>query len=283
MGNCLVTKLNVSVNNPGLEKFGVLTIHNPSSDDTYTSRTFFIKGTAPITITSDGENIMPYKNDGTNTAGTGTYVSELTYPAQAYSGDSRGFRIKAGATAEIRSKYDLTYIQGIAGHNDYINTSSLKYMTNLTYINHKLTGELSNLSGLTNLHTLQMHRANTDTGTAVTGNIESLSTLLNLTTFRCDYNIKVSGDISSIGNLINLTKMQFYGCNLITGSLEDFVAAQRLAGRTTCSSEDGFTIIIRNTNVSFGGEVIGPASPTSATELTWTADTITFNGTTVNA
>ena len=44
MGNCLVTKLNVSVNNPGLEKFGVLTIHNPSSDDTYTSRTFFIIG-----------------------------------------------------------------------------------------------------------------------------------------------------------------------------------------------------------------------------------------------
>ena len=86
-----------------------------------------------------------------------------------------------------------------------------------------------------------------------------------------------TGDFTELGKL---TSLNVYGGNFFkdgTPSLEGFVAKARTAGRTTG------TVNLRYipSNVTFNGDVIPTITAYKA--LTWTADTITFDGVTINA
>lgn len=68
----------------------------------------------------------------------------------------------------------------------------------------------------------------------------------------------------------------------LKGSIEGLVHTYRANGRTTCSRN--FEIkLIHGTQVTFQGNTIDIQSGTQWFVLTWTENTITFNGTTINA
>lgn len=271
MKNCLVVKLKASVNDSTLEKLGVFVVKTTSSQGE--SRNFFMRAIADTVITSpDGGKMQGF---GSSSSPQTDWVDSLTIPAIPSMSDSPyGVLFEASHTYEIRSKYDILSLQmNHNGGNEYTDTSAFGVMPNLVEINADLKGELKELISLENLSGILSNRtANND---SLVGNIADIRTLTNMKVLQVGRNVLIKGKMCFAGGLTNLTDYQFRSTK-IYGTIEDFVAAQRGAGRTTC---DSMTINPRETSVTFNGTSIGA---NSATTLSWTASAITYNGTTIN-
>lgn len=84
------------------------------------------------------------------------------------------------------------------------------------------------------------------------------------------------GNISELGKLNGLVELQFL-TSMVTGSLEEFVLNARSVGRTSGSVILGW---LNDTGVTFNGETI---TKKEESKLEWTANTITWDGTTISA
>lgn len=258
MGNCLVTKLKSTVDNDSLKKLGI------------------IKFDAEIR-TSDGRivgNLTATPLDGKQIHFTRISPTSLTFANPTNGGivedSTHGILVSAESTlgviglqsekfmtVEIGKKYDLKTLRLVRSSN--INLSELKYCTGLTQLN------VSNV-------TVPNENKNTF------GDIRSLSNLVKLQELDLSYLTRISGDIESLGKLINLTTLNFavekaLVESYVTGNWVDFVAAQRTNGRTTCS---GITL---NNAVDFQIK-IGTKTPkfyddgSNPAILSWNATTI---------
>ena len=185
------------------------------------------------------ENLRYCKNLTTLSKSKG-YVGDLSFIAQL---------------TNLRSLY-LLHAQ-LTG--DTVLFKGLNGLTTLAITNTDLTGDISNFAGLGNLKSLGLQF------TKVTGDIASLQNLSNLVTLNVA-NTSVGGDIGSIKS--PLTTMIVASCN-VKGKIEDFVKAQRDAGRTTGSCSNGGNSW--GTKITFKDNVI----ETGADTLSWTADKIT--------
>lgn len=106
-------------------------------------------------------------------------------------------------------------------------------------------------------------------------NLSDLEYCISLQQFRIRKNPNVKGNIKYLGKLTSLTMCRLDGTQA-TGELVEFVKAQRAAGRTTCADN----------TFSFGVSSLmtfnGIPCENMNTYLSWTENTITYNGVTVN-
>ena len=86
----------------------------------------------------------------------------------------------------------------------------------------------------------------------------------------------IVGILSDLGTLTELKTITVGGQRYITGSIEDFVRANRASGRTSC---DNFMLYCSFNQFTFNGN---PINATTVT-LRWTDTTITVNDTTITA
>lgn len=262
--NCLVTKLKGSVD-ADLPKLGVLKLEVNNSATGYRPIGIRIVEGATVTVSSPNSNIY------SDLQGTVTDNPRIISP----SGSNTYSFFTSGAIVEISSKYKLAALIW-DGDIKPVEIKDLKYSEGLVNITGYLTGNLSDMSQLINLTRLETPSATYDT-TMLLGNISALSTLVNLTYLAIGKRRGITGALKDIGSLTHITDLQI-GDTVISGSIEEFVAAQRLAGRTTCGQLN--VPYIGTTAVTFNG---GSITAASNSVLSWTASTITLDGTTISA
>ena len=182
----------------------------------------------------------------------------------------------------VKSKYVLTDIL-LSGNSAYKNPLNI-VLRNLIYVPDLVSivvpdayGTLEDLKSAT---ALQVLRIKTPSGadSHIYGKLSDLADLSELHEFVINRCINITGELSQLGSLVNLTSITvMYESgyeSLISGTIESFVAAQRLAGRTT---ESGISCLFNHTNITFNGSLV---SSSSQRTLSWTATTITYNGVT---
>jgi Leucine-rich repeat (LRR) protein len=219
MGNCLVTKLAGSVNNPSLLKLGEMKVTS--------------------NLTSIGNSGDYIRVDGSTDKPVTLKMETGYFRASKSSNDSVGTEMTVNSAMEIFPstgehvisvipKYNIQWLQNVAMDigglkfskdlksllllpSSYGDISSLKDLTALAYIiasNSKLYGDISSLKDLTALTSFRM------LNTQVSGDIASLGTLTNLTYFELSSTDKIVGDISSLKTLSKLESFKLKGNNI---------------------------------------------------------------------
>lgn len=196
MGNCLVTKLAGSVNNPSLLKLGEMKVTS--------------------NLTSIGNANDYIRVDG-STDKTVTLKMETGYfRASKSSNDSIGAELTVNSAMEIFPstgehvisvipKYNIQWLQNVA-----IDIDGLKFSKDLKslILLPSSYGDISSLKDLTALTIFRLFN------TQVSGDIASLGTLTNLTYFELSSTDKIVGDISSLKTLSKLESFKLKGNNI---------------------------------------------------------------------
>lgn len=245
MGNCLLTQLKGNVNNPLLEKFGVLKLEVKSVVETSAYYNLLVlSATEPTTIKVVGGG----DNDGISETSTGisSPVKEITF-----SGQKNIYTTNGNYTLEIKDKYKLTKINvngaGYSSCNIILSDLEwLKSLTNLKVINQTSSGKLSDLSKLEELTDLDV------SSSKITGNISDIANLIKLEDFRVSYS-NIKGDIDDFA-----TKMVTAGrttgtltiyCNIyITWNGVEQTQGKKLYITFNSSAPNGYTISETNPN-----------------------------------
>ena len=204
MNKCLVTKLNGVVSNKKLTPLGCAALTVYPSDNTFKLE---CEGNNVEYFTANGEAI--FSTDKSN------YVNRISANQKVF------VKTDKPTLFFISNKYELTKVDifdSAAKAQLDIDFDDFKYCKkinafNITYFS-MLTGNISSLSSLTSLQTLQLDN------TSVTGNISSLSSLTSLQTLRLD-TTSVTGDISSLSSLTSLQTLRLYNTS-VTGNISSF-------------------------------------------------------------
>lgn len=249
MEKCLVTKLNGVVSNNEILKIGELRVKIDSTDTPEYYNHFNATGNEVI--------VNKLVDDGLNAEFPNSFGTEGGYDGKL-SGKGR---------LSIMNKYNLTRLElNQLAFPEFDILEEIKYMKALaslqSFKQHLNTEKFPYSSVLISLN------VNNIDGrlSALANKIPNVSTLYLSSS-------SIEGDISELGALIKLVKIDTSNTN-VTGSLESFVAAQRNSGRSICN---GITFQNTQTNLTFNGAAINANG-----SLSWTASTITYNGTTVN-
>lgn len=209
MGNCLVTKLAGSINNPSLMKLGEVKVtSNLTSID---SREDYIRidGSAdkPLTLKMETGYFRASKSSN-DSIGT-----ELTVNSAREIFPSTGEHV-----ISVIPKYNIQWLQNVATDIDNLKFSKdLKQMILLS----SSYGDISSLKDLTKLTSFICSNSN------IYGDISSLKNLMALTSLRM-FNTKVSGDIASLGALTNLTYFELSSTNKLVGNISSLKALSKL-------------------------------------------------------
>ena len=249
MEKCLVTKLNGVVSNNEILKIGELRVKIDSTDAPEYYNHFKATGNKVI--------VNKLVDNGLKAEFPNQFGTENGYDGKL-SGKGR---------LSIMNKYNLTSLElnllafpefdileeikymkvlsSLQSFKQHLNIEKFPYSSVLTILNvHNIDGRLSELvNKIPNISTLYVNQSN------------------------------IEGNISELRALIKLTKIDVSNTN-VTGSLESFVVAQRSSGRSICN---GITFQNIQTNLTFNGVAINANG-----SLSWTASTMTYNGTTVN-
>lgn len=249
MEKCLVTKLNGVVSNNEILKIGELRVKIDSTDAPEYYNHFNATGNKVIVnkLVDDGLNVEFPNSFGTE----GGYDGKLSGKGRLSIMNKYNLtklELNQLAFPEFDILEEIKYMKELASlqsFNQHLNTEKFPYSSVLTGLNvHNIDGRLSALANkIPNVSTLYVN------------------------------NSSIGGDISELGALIKLTSIDVSNTN-VTGSLESFVVAQRSSGRSIC---DGITFQNTQTSLTFNDAAI-----TANGSLSWTASTMTYNGTTVN-
>ena len=179
---------------------------------------------------------------------------------------SNYFIFNGTGVATIGNKYSITNLQSYKGtysysEIEYIPLDSLYFSENSVINNLNSWDDVNKWSNLTNL---RLEKKNL-TGTSV--ELPNLRILM-LTS--------ITGNLQfySLGLLQNLTTLQIDGGSLY-GTYEDFIRARR-TWQPTGSITSGYNI--RNTGTTFNGNITG-----GNITMSWTENTMTVNGVTIDA
>ena len=316
--NCLVTKYKATVNDNSLLKVGEMFIDiiEQKSPTNQSNRLYLNTGnTSDLVVeVENGEaNITLDENMVSGWTNKITLSKSVTAPAPIFVRNGN-YRVK------VLSKYNLTevgrYTNSITQRAISVDVKYLKYSPNLVNLLVGLSGDLANISGCTKLNRI----INLGISPNLTGSLSDLSPLTALTTLDLTGSSHITGSLSDLSPLTALTNLKMTGSSHITGSLSDlapltaltslalvnainitgnikdirqpvtsliiyntgivgelieFVKTQRAAGRTTGSCNNGGWW---GNNITFNGSNPGGGVQT----LSWTENTITNNGVTVN-
>ena len=290
--NCLVTKLKSTVNDNSLLKVGEMFIDiiEQESPTNQTNRLYLNTGNIAdliIEVENGEANITLDENMASGWTNKITLVKNV-FPSAPIFVRNGNYRVK------VSSKYNLSEIgrwtSSIFQYAISVDTKYLKYSTNTVTIISRLSGNLANLKGCTQLTKLVAIASN------VTGSLSDLAPLTALTQLNLLNSVNVTGSLSDLAPLTALTQLSLTAnsnvvgdikdirqpltimavhSTQITGELIEFVKTQRSAGRTTGSCSNGGWW---GSNITFNG--VNPGGGTQT--LTWTENTITNNGVAVN-
>lgn len=268
MNNCLVEKYKGVVNNDNLAKLGVLKLF---------ANTVLNTGSQVVLLNISGEHIIKICNTNEYVVSAWSGCTKIDDHTVKCTGNGAIIMsAECEAILEVQGKYDIedfsvdnvTDIQGgvdsfyttletlsLTKNLMSLTTSSFKKFSNITELRLgntfvSLVGELNDFVGLSSLAVIVANSGNN----------------------------KITGNIHEIGHLTSLNTVNLTGNTSIVGSIESFVAAQRANGRTTEST--GINLGWGLTNVTFNGE---SSARSHNSTLTWTADTITYDGVTISA
>lgn len=258
MGNCLVTKLKASVNNPDLPKLGYLSAKMKNTSGDYVD--FSYKETIRVFI--DGDNGSGHIK---NIEGTTSRDNNRDKSFQKFSVGEYYVNIEKSPLFKLFSHS--------AGYMD-VDLEQFKYCTNLEELyfgshsdpnapsskpkqrEYFWKGDIANLAYLTNLKILRWDCQDIPyENHKVYGNIESLSNLTNLQELSIAEMKTFTGDIvKALGKMVKLTDCRIYN-NACTGDTIDLVAAWRSNGKTT--GELDWNYMFASPGITFGGNKFG--------------------------
>ena len=226
MGNCLVTKLKGSVNDESLRRLGEMKLH---VDSVSNSVIFSLNLDADVTIRIVGNGYF-VSNDNTN---LGKTIATKNYDNKDIKANGSNFDVFISNKDTIKGIYltnvvfdlsELAYCTSLTVFVDW-NTPSIltgdisifKNLKNLINIHiegsKQITGQLSDIAGMTNLTTLSLPSPN------ITGQLSDIAGMTNLTTLSLP-SPNITGQLSDIAGLTNLTTLYLSSPN-ITGQLSD--------------------------------------------------------------
>lgn len=264
--NCLVTTLKSTVNNSSLEKFGMFSVSfKQETSPTQDSRFIRIVSTEKNTISCEGGLLY-------NTYGGTPIGDSYTFRDADWSEEYGGYQfvgyISNNECKLYIPKYTFKYYSFNALAVKDIDILKFKYTLVTSFTGAFLTGNISDLPD--NAIYLYING-----NTKAVGKLSDLSSKTLITSINLGNTSITPSPLYSIGTLTALTTIAGI---IATGSIEDFVAAQRTNGRTTC---EGINCQwIGEGSITFNGAAI--ANKASAT-LSWDASTITYDGTTITA
>jgi len=265
MNDCLVTKLKASINDASLEKLGYAPFEG--AVDVYSDGTTWID-----IVFSKPSKVILEKGSLINSS---VAPNGNVYEAQSFTANAQVGQIKINF-----DKYNIVKInamvRGYSGKG--IDINSLKYSTNIDTINNipSIYGDISALSNLKELQNLSLGMS-ADDSLLLTGNISSLRNLKKVTRLSLDRRTLIEGNIADLGSCTSLEWFQIGGTK-IRGTIESFVQAQRLNGRTEGSITTPYLGACRG--LTFNGAAI---TIVGNSKIEWTATTISLNGVTVTA
>ena len=236
MGNCLVTKLKGSCNNPELLRLGEMRIKIKKVDNpTDHTQGFGIMVSKPVTLEIVSEGYFTDKTLSENKGKTLTLNNSIINSVWVSNND---------VTIAILDKYSLLglfcYYDGEAGNvyseNISINISDLTNSVNMNTIylpGSQANGDISALKSLTKLSDINL------SNTLVYGDISALKSLTNLSAFTLGgKKSNLIGDLSSLSNL-NKLKECFIRYSTLNGDL-----AKMPANLSFISLEDNSNTIL---------------------------------------
>ena len=273
MKNCFVKKYKSVVNNDNLETFGRLVIGRKyNSSETQSSAYFGVRrNTIPagqkVTLTIDGDGYFSTSFGG---ASIGKVV-EVTKNAEGEGATLNLYTSNGNYTILVDNKYQFGIGQLSASYQ--IDMADIYYTKIYSIAGAGYYGDVSKLP----LRITELRIADEQYGKVNYTNAD-IARLVNLTAFEITSERFPRVSTATLGKLTKLV-----GSNIISsiqGSIEDFVANQRANGRTTFDGTLNLRWIGALHTVTFNGADI---ANTENGVITWTADTITFRGTTINA
>lgn len=273
MGNCLFTKLKSVVENDNLEKLGELVIVRKYNSSETTDTAYFgvnrtrIADGQKITLTIVGDGYFSNSFGGTSIG----KVVELTKNSAEESGIKNLWTSNGNYTILVDNKYNFSIGQFPASYQ--INMADIYYTKIGSIVGVGYYGDVSKLP----LRITQLSLEDSQYG-KVNYTDADIERLVNLTALKVASERFPRVSTAALGKLTSLV-----GNNQISsieGSIEDFVANQRAGGRTTFDGNLNLKWIGALGTVTFNGDVI---SNVQDGIITWTADTITFRGTTIDA
>lgn len=206
MSECLITRLKSSVNDINLRKIGEFRFaktsgYTPTKDNSYVDIKLTVAQDVTVRILNDGVFYVSNTIEEDITAGKIKTFKNTTVI---------NFWVSPGSIVSVLYKYDIYRFYAYCID---MNLSEMSKMTNMSFLHLPVNDTYKN-----NLN----------------GNIESLKKLNNLTYVNL-LKSNINGDITeAFGSNINLTSLHLPD-TYVTGSLNDFVAAQIAAGRKTAT------------------------------------------------
>ena len=272
---CFYTKLKSVIMNDDLEKLGEMRIQRNYIDNEVASNAYMsvsrnsipVGETLEIEIIGDGFFSISYGGDSLGKK------LEITRQGGASAIDQNAFHTSNGTyVIVINSKYNYNSSQINKGYD--VDFSQIFY-TPISYVSG--VGYKGNFADLntSKINYINMGDGNVGKIIYTDEDIKGLTLLTNLTLFSILFP-EIS--MSALGHLINLQGNNNIMC--AKGSIEDFVTAQRANGRTSFSDTLNLKWLGEAGKVTFNGATIATGENGL---LTWTANTITFRGETINA
>ena len=318
MGNCLVTKLKGSVDNPNLSYIGYIKIHcypveNPDQE---TRLVAVIAGrTEPEPTVAKIVN-----NEGncyfTSPDGTANYGTEIQYKqSDAWDNDADFYVSNGRCDVIVGSKYTFSIMYFLNQPSKVVDMSSLCYISvnnengSLLYFELPEIGDFAEALKTSKINEIRVLGGLQHISSLIFGYPELVTTLgLNGLNYISGVNDFIPHDKHNISQCINVTHLTLSTCNInlvlediipltkvtvmvITNSsdnilsfsgrsVEEFVQGQRAAAvpRQTCERLQWDYIAW--TGISFNGTVFPKILSANRAIISWTASTITveFNG-----
>lgn len=263
MANCLVTTLSATVNNDKLPKLGCFTVKKISAQESFNANYY-------LAIWTNGTGVATSR-DSVFLDGSGNSLgNQLSIPSQNYD-----FYVRLGLPVgvfDIPKNIITRFITTFAYTHIEMPIASFSDMHNLQYAEPILSGDLSELYGLDSIQTLKFKDHS-----PLTGDIAHLSKFSTLTVLSFVNISGIYGKIEELGKLTNISSITFNtSCGRVKGNIEDFVIVERMNGRSTGT----VSMLIYGPLIYFNGT---RCYASTAKTLSWTANTITYDGTTINA
>lgn len=233
MGNCLVTKLKGIVNNPNLPKLGELVVQARGLTSATGQNINCYNGVADAMKykLDDGYSFNTIVWNGSAYAeGASSGLNEVEVTGVNNTLFSAGYCIPSGYTGKVRISPKYQIIKFDLSQNDSsveLNIEDLKYcpLTSFTAASKAVVnGDIGVFKDSTTLTTLMV-----SSSYSLGGDIKDIP--VSITDFQA-VTTSVEGSINNLGNHVNLVRLWINNSN-ITGTIEQFVAAQVAAGRTS--------------------------------------------------
>lgn len=270
MGNCLIKKLKVSIDNENLPIFGEVVIKVLAGTNFFSMKA---KGDSNCIVT--GENGVSFSSYG---------GSAYTNPFQLTS-ELQGYNVicqSNGKKVTITDKYNLAplissnyAIFGLVGVMEIVGgLTALTLPSNTNSVEIKLSTFIYTFEDIKKwCKNINLKKVNFEGCPNLSGEISTLNSFSDLENIGLSYCTKVTGNIDSL-ELPKISNIALASSG-VGGTIEGLIAKQRAAGKTTGS--------ISGNSAGWGNVTFNGSTTNAKGAVSWTATTITMNGVTINA